>query len=68
MCAVNLFEAAKNAGIARVVYASSVAMYGRSEESGTGALGDDAPLNLCTHKEQRRAASAHRGYWLAGSL
>lgn len=63
---VNMFEAAKRAGINRLVYASSVAVYGRSEEYGTGPLGDDAPLSPRTHYGVYKQANegTARIYWL----
>ena len=41
---VNMFEAAKEAGIGRVVYASSMAVYGRDDEYPPGLVTHDAPL------------------------
>lgn len=41
---VNMFEAARAAGIGRVVYASSMAVYGRGDEYPPGLLAHDAPL------------------------
>src|SRR5215510_9433496 len=38
---VNMFEAAKRAGLKHMVYASSVAVYGQSEEYPEGALSVD---------------------------
>jgi UDP-glucuronate 4-epimerase len=63
---VNLFEAAKRNGIKRLVYASSVAVYGRSEDYGEGPLGDDAPLNPRTHYGVYKQANegTARIYWL----
>ena len=46
---VNVFEAAKRAGLRRVAYASSVAVFGQSEEYSEAALGDDAPQKPHTH-------------------
>jgi nucleoside-diphosphate-sugar epimerase len=42
---VNVFEAAKKAGLGQVVYASSVAVFGRKDEYATARLPDDAPLH-----------------------
>lgn len=42
---VNVFEAAKQAGLKQVVYASSVAVYGISEEYPDAPLAHDAPHN-----------------------
>lgn len=63
---VNMFEAAKRAGIKRLVYASSVAVYGRSEEYGEGPLGDDAPQSPRTHYGVYKQANegTARVYWL----
>lgn len=41
---VNVFEAARRRGVRRVVYASSVAVYGASEEYPEGPVAHDAPL------------------------
>lgn len=41
---VNIFEAAKQVGLEKVVYASSVAVYGRKELYSTRLLPHDAPL------------------------
>ena len=67
---VNLFEAAKRAGIKRLVYASSVAVYGRSEEYDAGPLGDDAPLNPQTHYGVYKQANegTARVYWLDNGI
>ncbi len=46
---VNVFEAARRAGLPRLAYASSVAVFGRSEEYPEGALPDDAPQKPHTH-------------------
>lgn len=63
---VNMFEAAKRAGVTRLVYASSVAVYGRSEEYGEGPLGEDAPLSPRTHYGVYKQANegTARVYWL----
>ena len=63
---VNMFEAAKRAGIRRLVYASSVAVYGRSEEYGEGPLGDDAQQRPRTHYGVYKQANegTARIYWL----
>jgi nucleoside-diphosphate-sugar epimerase len=42
---INVFEAAKAVGLERVVYASSVAVYGPSEAYETSLLTPDAPLD-----------------------
>jgi UDP-glucuronate 4-epimerase len=46
---VNMFEAAKRVGIKHIVYASSIAVYGLSEEYPEGALAHDAVLKPRTH-------------------
>lgn len=63
---VNMFEAARRAGIKRLVYASSVAVYGRSEEYGEGPLGDDAQQRPRTHYGVYKQANegTARVYWL----
>ncbi|MBX0327917.1 NAD-dependent epimerase/dehydratase family protein [Oscillochloris sp. ZM17-4] len=63
---VNLFEAAKRAGIGHLVYASSVAVYGRSEDYGEGSLGDDAAQSPRTHYGVYKQANegTARVYWL----
>ncbi|NJM05814.1 NAD(P)-dependent oxidoreductase [Candidatus Gracilibacteria bacterium] len=62
---VNVFEAAKRAGIHHVVYASSVAVYGRKEEYELGALPHDAPLHPHTHYGVYKQANegTARIYW-----
>jgi nucleoside-diphosphate-sugar epimerase len=42
---VNVFEAAKKAGLPQVIYASSVAVFGNKDEYATARLSDDAPLH-----------------------
>lgn len=42
---VNLFEAARHAGLKRMVYASSIAVYGPRENYPPGPLKHDAPLD-----------------------
>ncbi|MCL4264908.1 MAG: SDR family oxidoreductase [Anaerolineae bacterium] len=62
---VNVFEAAKKAGIGQVVYASSVAVYGRAEEYNTRLLPPNAPLHPHNHYgiyKQANEGSA-RIYW-----
>ena len=67
---VNMFEAAKRAGVKRLVYASSVAVYGRSEEYGEGPLGDDAQPSPRTHYGVYKQANegTARVYWLDDGL
>jgi nucleoside-diphosphate-sugar epimerase len=62
---VNVFEAAKRRGLQRVVYASSVAVYGISENDSEGTLGHDAPLHPHTHYGVYKQANegTARVYW-----
>lgn len=62
---VNLFEAAKAAGIGQVVYASSVAVYGRQEEYPYPLLPHDAALRPHTHYGVFKQANegTARIYW-----
>jgi UDP-glucuronate 4-epimerase len=63
---VNVFEAAKRTGLRRVVYASSVAVYGPREGYPDGPLGHDAPLRPRSYYgvyKQANEGSA-RLYWL----
>jgi UDP-glucuronate 4-epimerase len=67
---VNIFEAARRAGLQRVVYASSVAVYGLSEEYPGGKVDDSAPLHPQTHYgvyKQANEGSA-RIYWMEHGL
>jgi nucleoside-diphosphate-sugar epimerase len=62
---VNMFEAAKQAGIKQLVYASSVAVYGKKEEYVESLLPHDAMLHPHTHYgvyKQANEGSA-RIYW-----
>ena len=62
---VNVFEAARRAGIGRVVYASSVAVFGASDEYPEQLLAEDAPLapnNLYGVYKQANEGTA-RIYW-----
>lgn len=63
---VNIFEAAKRAGIKRVVYASSAAVYGLSEEYPEERVGHDAPQRPITHYGVYKLANegTARIYWL----
>jgi UDP-glucuronate 4-epimerase len=45
---VNVFEAAKQAGLKHVVYASSVAVYGSAKDYPPGLLSHDAPMKPST--------------------
>lgn len=63
---VNMFEAAKRVGIKHLTYASSVAVYGLSEEYPEGALAHDAaprPRNHYGVYKQANEGTA-RIYWL----
>jgi nucleoside-diphosphate-sugar epimerase len=62
---VNVFEAAKKAGLRQVVYASSVAVFGHKDEYAVTRLSDDAPLhphNLYGVFKQANEGTA-RIYW-----
>ena len=67
---VNVFEAAKRAGLHRVVYASSVAVFGLSEDYPEGAVGNDAPLRPRTHYGVYKQANEGTAkiYWLDDGL
>ena len=67
---VNVFEAARRAGLPRLAYASSVAVFGQSEEYPEGALGDDAAQNPHTHYGVfKRANEGTAGiYWRDNGL
>jgi nucleoside-diphosphate-sugar epimerase len=62
---VNVFEAAKAAGIERIVYASSVAVYGRKDEYSERLLSHDAPLHPHNHYGVFKQANegTARIYW-----
>ena len=62
---VNVFEAAKRQGVPQVVYASSAAVYGISEDYPEGPLGHDAPLRPLTHYGVYKQANegTARVYW-----
>lgn len=62
---VNVFEAARRVGLQRVVYASSVAVYGIGAEYPEGPLGHDAPLRPRTHYGVYKQANegTARIYW-----
>jgi UDP-glucuronate 4-epimerase len=63
---VNMFEAAKRAGLKHIVFASSVAVYGLSEEYPEGSLSHDAALKPRTHYGVYKQANegTARIYWL----
>lgn len=57
----NVFEAARHSGIARVVYASSMVVYGHQWDHGAKTLDEDAPLHPHTfyaHTKQMNEATA----------
>lgn len=62
---VNIFEAAKKAGLRQVVYASSVAVFGHKDEYTAAQLPDDAPLHPHTlygiYKQANEGTA--RVYW-----
>lgn len=62
---VNVFEAARRSGLQRVVYASSAAVYGISEDYPEGPLSHDAPLRPQTHYGVFKQANegTARVYW-----
>lgn len=62
---MNVFEAAKRANIPQVVYASSVAVYGRKDEYPETLLPHDAPLHPHTHYGVFKQANegTARIYW-----
>lgn len=63
---VNIFEAAKRAGLKRVAYASSIAVYGLSDEYPEGPIPHDAPLKPRNHYGVYKQANegTARVYWL----
>ncbi len=62
---VNMFEAAKQCGLKHIVYASSTAVYGISEEYPEGPLANDAPLKPRSHYGVYKHANegTARVYW-----
>lgn len=62
---VNLFEAAKAAGIPQIVYASSVAVYGNKERYPEKLISHDAPLHPLNHYGVFKQANegTARIYW-----
>ncbi len=67
---VNIFEAAKRAGLKHVVYASSIAVYGLSEEYPEGVLQHEAAPKPRTHYGVYKQANegTARIYWLDDGL
>lgn len=67
---VNVFEAARRVGLQRVVYASSVAAYGASDDYPERQVPHDAPLKPHTHYgvyKQANEGTAHV-YWLENGI
>jgi UDP-glucuronate 4-epimerase len=62
---VNAFEAARRAGLPRLVYASSIAVYGESEDYPDGRVDDDSALRPRTHYGVYKQANegTARIYW-----
>jgi UDP-glucuronate 4-epimerase len=67
---VNLFEAAKRANLARIVYASSLLVYGPGQEYPPGPIAHDAPARPRTHYGVYKQANegTARIYWLDDGL
>ena len=63
---INVFEAVKRLGLHKVVYASSTAVYGLSDEYPHGALPHEAPLKPRSHYGVYKQANEGnaRVYWL----
>ncbi|HXK37431.1 MAG TPA: NAD(P)-dependent oxidoreductase [Candidatus Paceibacterota bacterium] len=62
---INVFEAAKRSGLHKVVYSSSAAVYGLSDEYPPGTLSHEAPLNPRSHYGVYKQANEGnaRVYW-----
>lgn len=67
---VNLFEASKRAGLERVVYASSILVYGPGAEYPDGPISHNAPSRPRTHYGVYKQANegTARVYWLDDGL
>jgi nucleoside-diphosphate-sugar epimerase len=67
---INVFEAAKRSGLPKVVYSSSAAVYGLSDEYPPGALPHEAPLNPRSHYGVYKQANEGnaRVYWIDGGI
>lgn len=67
---VNIFEAAKRAGIRHLAFASSTAVYGPREEYPDGFLAHDAPLRPRSHYGVYKQANegTARVYWLEDGI
>lgn len=63
---VNMFEAAKRVGLKRIVYASSIAVYGSRSEYPDGLVKHDAPANPLNHYGVYKRANEGTAkiYWL----
>jgi nucleoside-diphosphate-sugar epimerase len=67
---INVFEAAKRSGLHKVVYSSSAAVYGLSDEYPPGPLPHEAPLNPRSHYGVYKQANEGnaRVYWIDGGI
>jgi nucleoside-diphosphate-sugar epimerase len=67
---VNVYEAAKRAGIEQIVYASSLAVYGRKEEYNQRLLAHDAHLHPLNHYGVYKQANEGTAqiYWQDDSI
>jgi nucleoside-diphosphate-sugar epimerase len=67
---VNMFEAVKRAGLKSLVYASSTAVYGISEEYPEGPLMHDSPLKPRSHYGVYKQANEGTGrvYWMDNGI
>jgi nucleoside-diphosphate-sugar epimerase len=67
---INVFEAAKRSGLHKVVYSSSAAVYGLSDEYSAGPLPHEAPLNPRSHYGVYKQANEGnaRVYWIDGGI
>ncbi len=67
---VNLFEAAVNSRVKKLVFASSAAVYGLRDDYEKGRVPDDSPLNPRSHYGVYKAANEEtaRVYWLERGL
>jgi nucleoside-diphosphate-sugar epimerase len=67
---INVFEAAKRSGLHKVVYSSSAAVYGLSDEYSLGALSHEAPLNPRSHYGVYKQANEGnaRVYWIDDAI
>jgi len=67
---VNIFEAAKRAGVKRVVYASSAAVYGAAEAHAKGPVAHDATLEPHSHYGVYKQANegTAKVYWMDNAI